>query len=89
MRIREKPSRVRLNLRNLEADTSILSIRIQARREWTGHATNTNTAFVVAYGVGESKTRWARGAFGGFVDVCCGACGGLVAAGDVEEGDVL
>jgi hypothetical protein len=89
MTISKEPSRILLNLLNLEPNPSIRAILHETSGKRTSQAANTDTALVVANWVGEGETRGPGGAARGLMDVCCGGGGGLVGASYVEEGDVL
>jgi len=58
--IGEEASWVSLDLSQLEANTSILSIgAVQSGGEGTSHAASADTLLVVTLRIGESKTGWA------------------------------
>lgn len=89
MAIRKVHSWIRLNLRNPKSSTRINPISHNPRCKRTCQTASRDTASVVSDSIREGETWGAGSTARSLVNVCCGARGGGVGAGDVEEGYVL
>lgn len=92
MSISEEPSRILLDLRDLEAGSRIGTRRrgqLDARGKRPGQAADTDAALVIADRVGECESWRAGGAAEPFVDVSGGFGGGGVVADYVQQCNIL